>query len=107
MILTTHIPILIVSYRNPTDVVECLEALRSLAENPAFDVYICENGGTAAFDALVFVLDRADGPCAGDAELVPLSEEMSRFVRVQSWQLRGRDARVLAAEARENFGYAG
>jgi GT2 family glycosyltransferase len=106
-ILTTHIPIVVVSYRNPADVAECLEALRGLAAEPAFDVYICENGGATAFDSLVSVLSRADGPCTADTALMPLCEEMSRFVRVQCLELRSRDVRVLTAEARENFGYAG
>jgi GT2 family glycosyltransferase/peptidoglycan/xylan/chitin deacetylase (PgdA/CDA1 family) len=102
-----NIPIIIVSYSNPMDVVRCLEALRVSTADPPFDVYLCENGGTAAFDALVCLLHNGHGPCTADTALMPLSEEMPRFARVKRFHLRGRDASVVAAEARENYGYAG
>jgi hypothetical protein len=51
MIAANHIPNIIVSYRNPPDVRECLQALQNSAEDPAFDIYFCENGGPTAFGA--------------------------------------------------------
>jgi N-acetylglucosaminyl-diphospho-decaprenol L-rhamnosyltransferase len=46
------IPILIVTFRNADDVVECLESLGNSNNDPAFDVYVCENGGDVAFASL-------------------------------------------------------
>jgi N-acetylglucosaminyl-diphospho-decaprenol L-rhamnosyltransferase len=103
----SRIPIVIVSYRNPEDVVECLEALQGSAAEPAFDVHVCENGGPVAFDSLISALTKVDGPCAGAVPLKIPSELMPCFLRVQYLRFRGRDARVLVAEAGENFGYAG
>jgi N-acetylglucosaminyl-diphospho-decaprenol L-rhamnosyltransferase len=107
MINENRIPIIIVSYRNPNDVAECLSALSQLTADPAFDVFVCENGGSAAFDTLISSLSEADGPCEQDAAANPPLLPMPRFVEVQYLRLRSKDARVTIAEARENFGYAG
>lgn len=101
-----RIPVIIVGYRNPQDVVECVQALGHLMADPAFDVWICENGGSAAFDALVASLGSADGPCDQDTTTY-LDESMLRFVRLQYLRLRSKNARVIVAEARENLGYGG
>jgi N-acetylglucosaminyl-diphospho-decaprenol L-rhamnosyltransferase len=106
MISAACIPIIIVSYRNPKDVVECLTALQGLTTDPPFDVYICENGGAAAFEALISSLVTADGPCDEDTAN-SIDEQMSQFVRVRHLRLSGREARVVVAEAEENFGYGG
>jgi len=106
MIDAKNIPIIIVSYRNPKDVTECLEAIRKSAADPKFDVYICENGGTAAFDGLVASLAGGSSPCEHIAAPDSMPDEAPRFVRVGCFRLRGRAARVLIAEAKENLGYA-
>ena len=47
-----HVAVCIVAFRNVPDIVDCLAALdRSTHGN--FDVLICENGGQAAYDALI------------------------------------------------------
>jgi N-acetylglucosaminyl-diphospho-decaprenol L-rhamnosyltransferase len=107
MINENRIPVIIVSYRNPNDVAECLSALSQLTADPAFDVFLCENGGSAAFDALISSLSEPDGPCDQDATANLLHLPMPRFVQVRCLRLRSKDARVAVAEARENFGYAG
>ncbi len=107
MIVAKNIPIIIVGYRNPTDIAECLEALRKSAADPEFDVYICENGGSRAYDALVSLLRGEDSPCAPGDRSAFTADRTPQFVRVDCFGLRGRPARVLIAEARENFGYAG
>jgi len=56
--------VLIVGYKNGADIVECLGALSRAAEEPRFDVHICENGGRAAFEALCGALSSPTGPCA-------------------------------------------
>lgn len=107
MISENRIPVIIVSYRNPGDVAECLSALSRLAADPAFDVFICENGGRAAYDALVSSLGTASGPCDHDEATTDINLPMPRFLRMQQLRLRNSDSQVVVAEARENFGYAG
>jgi N-acetylglucosaminyl-diphospho-decaprenol L-rhamnosyltransferase len=106
MIGANRIPIIIVSYRNPADVLECFEALQNLADDPAFDIYICENGGRFAFDALISALTDEGGPCE-QSEGSGKREPFLRLVRVESLWLRGRKVAVTIAEAAENLGYGG
>jgi N-acetylglucosaminyl-diphospho-decaprenol L-rhamnosyltransferase len=47
-----HVSVAIVSYRNPADVVACLDAL-AISTHRDFEVIICENGGNDAFRTLV------------------------------------------------------
>ena len=72
------VAVVIVSFRNPQDVVCCLEAL-TRSTHQAFTVYVCENGGASAFEALTAVLPD----------------------RLSSGQI------VRAFNAGENLGYAG
>lgn len=46
-----HVAIAIVSFRNPADVADCLDALGG-ARYSDFEVLVCENGGSAAFAEL-------------------------------------------------------
>jgi N-acetylglucosaminyl-diphospho-decaprenol L-rhamnosyltransferase len=107
MISATPIPIIIVGYRNPEDVTECLEALRGSAADPVFDVYVCENGASSAFDVLVSSLTAVLGPCHCDPSSKFDAGKSPQFARVHCLRLRGREARVFVAEAKENLGYAG
>ena len=47
-----EVPIVIVGFRNPQDVVACLEAIGKQRGAPNFQVFICENGGSSAFEVL-------------------------------------------------------
>ncbi|ODP36473.1 glycosyltransferase family 2 protein [Sphingomonas turrisvirgatae] len=51
----TPIAVCIVSFRDPEQIVTCLDALGQ-SDFAEFEVVICENGGEAAFDALVAAL---------------------------------------------------
>lgn len=46
-----HVAVAIVSFRNPADVADCLQALAT-SRHTDFEVVVCENGGRAAFEAL-------------------------------------------------------
>ena len=46
-----HLAVVIVAYRNPADVLTCLQALAG-STYEQFEVVICENGGPEAFEAL-------------------------------------------------------
>lgn len=50
-----HVAVAIVGFRNPQDVEHCLAAL-GRSSHRDFEVIICENGGQAAYDALVDVM---------------------------------------------------
>jgi N-acetylglucosaminyl-diphospho-decaprenol L-rhamnosyltransferase len=50
-----HVCVAIVGFRNTTDIVECLKAL-DRSDHNQFEVVICENGGLAAYKALISVI---------------------------------------------------
>ena len=47
----SHVAIVIIGFRNPGDITQCLASLASSVHTD-FAVYICENGGREAYDAL-------------------------------------------------------
>jgi GT2 family glycosyltransferase len=53
--MTVHVAIAIVGYRNPDDIVQCLAALQT-SSHADFEVVVCENGGSAAHEALLAAL---------------------------------------------------
>ena len=57
------VAVLIVGFRNPSDVVACLHALSQTASEPSFDVFICENGGALWYNRLLGALVEDPGPC--------------------------------------------
>jgi GT2 family glycosyltransferase len=99
------IPIVIVTFRNSDDVVECLESLGKSSQDPAFDIYLCENGGDEAFAVLCARLVVAGGPCVRCATPVPCQAD--GFTAVESFNLLGVNARVFAGNAGDNLGYGG
>jgi hypothetical protein len=100
------IPVIIVGYRNPDDVVECLRALREAGAEPAFDVYICENGGAAAFQSLATAISNGNGLCEACSPSIAI-DGIDRFRKVWYFRYCDRNSRVTLAEAVENLGYAG
>ena len=72
---------------------------------PKFEVFICENGGAAAFDALEKALSEKGAPCEGDVESVgPPSND---FVRARRLRLAGGGVPVTIGQASDNLGFAG
>jgi GT2 family glycosyltransferase len=61
-----EVPIVIVGFGHSDDVVKCLNAIATQRRCPKFEVYICENGGPAAFDELVRTLTQNGAPCEGE-----------------------------------------
>lgn len=104
-----RIAILIVAFRNPADVRSCLTALSAAAPNPSFDVFVCENGGEAAFRDLSATLVGPLGPCqegVGHASPGPIPL-CDRLVEVQRLNLHQRHSSVWIFQAAYNLGYAG
>jgi N-acetylglucosaminyl-diphospho-decaprenol L-rhamnosyltransferase len=103
------IPVIIVTFRNAVDAERCLRALARLETTPRHAVYLCENGGSAAFDRLVAILTGPDGPCELDPSPPVLAGR--RFVRTIRLRLPTSDPNqpvaVHVGEAIDNLGYAG
>lgn len=106
MLPDVQVPITIVGFGNSDDMVKCLTALAALRNCPRFGVFICENGGPAAYDALKAALIGPDGPCAGSAP-EPLDIEAANLLRAEKLTLAGAGVPVCIAEASENLGFAG
>jgi len=102
------VAVIIVGFRNPSDIIDCLFALSNEAPDPSFDVLICENGGTLSFRRLVDELLSVEGPCeATDDPVCSPAVFCPRFSDIRRLQLRGRASVVWVACASENLGYAG
>lgn len=101
------IPILIVAYRNADDMVACLAALRHARTSPAFEVFVCENGGPEAYKNLFAALTTENGPCQ-DTEHEEVLETPLLLTRHVLRLKGGTDAPLVhLGEATENLGYAG
>jgi N-acetylglucosaminyl-diphospho-decaprenol L-rhamnosyltransferase len=105
MLADVEVPIVIVGFGNADDIVKCLGAVALQRRCPNFGVFICENGGPSAFEALVDTLAEKGGPCEGGVESIePPSGD---FVRARKLWLGGARISVTLGEARDNLGFAG
>lgn len=105
MLADVEIPIVIVGFGNAPDIVKCLTAIGGQRGCPKTGVFICENGGAKAFDALIAALSSAGGPCAGDAENADLNAPV--FLRIRRFRLAGGDVPVFVGQPKENLGFPG
>lgn len=99
------VPVVIVTFGSAGDVTTCLQALDKQTEAPRFGVFLCENGGDAAFEALVGALAGADGPCRPVGPDAPPPE--APFLRMTRMTLARSGAPVFVAQAKDNLGFAG
>ena len=99
------VAVIIVSFCTPRDVVDCLASLDRSPMWPHFDVYICENGGSAAWDELADAIAGPEGVCDRAEPVLPIVTP--RLARVAGFRLRGSRRSVLVGEAIGNLGYAG
>ncbi len=105
MMADFEVPIVIVAFGHPEDVAKCLGALDLQRRCPKFEVFICENGGPAAFEALVKALSEKGGACEGSVEAAePASNDFARACRLR---LAGSRTPVTIGQARDNSGFAG
>ena len=105
MLAEVEVPIVIVGFGNAADIVKCLTAVAEQRGCPKIGVFICENGGGGAFDALIEALSDPGGPCAGKAESMDLNAPV--FLRVRRLRLAGAGVPVFVGEACENLGFPG
>lgn len=92
-----HVAVVIVGFRNPEEVRECIVRLAG-ASHGDFSVHVCENGGGAAYDNLVREVGAVTAMSA-----VPTGE---RAVRAHAGTLEG-GQQVCLHDAGANLGYAG
>jgi N-acetylglucosaminyl-diphospho-decaprenol L-rhamnosyltransferase len=104
-----RVAILIVGFRNSDDVSACVTALSRSNAQPDFDIFVCENGGSEAFDELHIALASPQGPCStvSDDLPEPLGSPSGRLLDVRCLALNGRSSRVWIGRAAQNLGYAG
>jgi N-acetylglucosaminyl-diphospho-decaprenol L-rhamnosyltransferase len=100
------VAILIVGFRNPADIRDCLAAISDAAVEPKFDIFICENGGVRWHHELIQELVTPHGPCQPVDEPA-LSAPTGRFIEVRRLSLRTRPSNVWVGCATGNLGYAG
>jgi GT2 family glycosyltransferase len=103
MLADVEVPIVIVGFGNADDIVKCLTAIVGQRGCPTIGVFICENGGAEAFDALIGALLKPGGPCAGAAEELDRAD----FLRTRRLSLAAAPVSVTVGLARENLGFPG
>jgi GT2 family glycosyltransferase len=103
MLAEVEVPIVIVGFGNADDIVKCLTAIREQRGCPRIGVFICENGGAAAFDALIGALSKPGGPCTGEVETL----DFPGFLRARRLELAAAPVPVTAGLAPENLGFPG
>jgi N-acetylglucosaminyl-diphospho-decaprenol L-rhamnosyltransferase len=106
----TKVVVVLVAFRDAISIVNCLRALSRSVPFLEFEVYISENGGSAAMDDLVEAISGPGGPCSGSIERVNTMNSLT-ITRQYSFYLLSDDASqrsiVHVGEAAKNLGYAG
>lgn len=103
---------IIVAFRKPGDVVDCLQALARSCPRPRFEVFIAENGGAAATRALRAAIVAEGGPCRVDSSAAPCvlpdaGGDCRGFELIDGEADRVPGRRVTVAGMAANLGYAG
>lgn len=104
---TAEVAVVIVGFRNPADIVDCLTAISSASLAPNFDVFICENGGPPFYRRLVEELAGSEALCTVVGDLPAPSLSTTRFVEVMRFRFRNRPSNIWVGCAADNLGYAG
>ncbi|MGO9391058.1 glycosyltransferase [Rhodoblastus sp.] len=105
MTTSGKVAVIIVSYRNPDEVAACLSALSKCDRAYPFEIFISENGGSAAYSGLVDLLRHGKNPHLG--ALKYNDSEDSIFNRVDGFLTADGNLPVSIGESKENLGYAG
>lgn len=102
------VAVLIVGFRNPLDIRDCLAAMSDATAEPKFDIFICENGGSHWYYRLIQELLSKQGPCHSfDEPVAPAASTSAQFKMARHLRLRKRPSNVWVGCASENLGYAG
>ncbi|MGH7154025.1 MAG: hypothetical protein ACREF3_08845 [Acetobacteraceae bacterium] len=102
--------IIVVGFRNPDDVLNCVRALAAAEGKPSFEIFIAENGGSDATELLIAHL-LAAGPHCRHASLddLPIWPQPARHRARLRWEGAQGEFRmwINIAEMPQNLGYAG
>jgi N-acetylglucosaminyl-diphospho-decaprenol L-rhamnosyltransferase len=105
-----RVAVIVVGFRNAGDVRQCVASL-ARCEPQNFDIFVCENGGGAAFQDLCDGFAHDDMVTAQKfaSDILPFSQCMAEneFVSLISYRLRETAISLFVGEAVENLGYAG
>ena len=103
-----RVAVLIVGSNNASDISTCLAALGKALPEPAFDVFICENGGVKAFEALSASLmaNESDYAIVTDFHVGALALG-ERLVESRCFEFQQRSSKLWIVRAIHNLGYAG
>jgi GT2 family glycosyltransferase len=99
------VAVIVVSFRNPADVVTCLRALEKCDNSVPFEVFISENGGSEAYSALINRLSQNGHTLIVSGEHDNLQD--TAFNQVDVFLAIDGNFHVILGESKENLGYAG
>jgi N-acetylglucosaminyl-diphospho-decaprenol L-rhamnosyltransferase len=99
--------VIIVSYRNADDIDRCLKSL-ARSDWDQFEIFICENGGEAAYEKLLAALVGSDRTLQRITDgSGALDQPQKRLTSVAKCQFHDRENIVRIGLAIENLGYGG
>src|SRR5262249_38698201 len=108
--LIARVAVIVVGFRNPTDIADCLRALSKLSPAQSFEVLIVENGGDAGMGLLLDRPDKGDlvqRPQNGDVGLaVRYACRPAHLYRLLN-TIDDASVYVRVAQAPGNLGYGG
>ena len=109
--LTNKVAVIVVGFRNPTDIADCLSALAKLSPAQSFEVLIVENGGDVGMSMLLKRLDIGDLVRRQDEAdnvglAVPSAPKPVHFYRLVNTAC-DTSVYVRVAQAPGNLGYGG
>ena len=99
-------PVVIVAFGNTRDVELCLSSVGKQRGVPKMGAFVCENGGSKAFEALIVALTRVGGLAEGPAvpEMLNCDNVFARIVRLR---LAKGEKPLMIGQAHQNLGYGG
>jgi GT2 family glycosyltransferase len=104
---SSKLAVIIVSYCNADDVDRCLKSL-ARSDWDHFEVFICENGGEAAYGRLLAALTGPDLTLQRISDASDtLDQPQKRLISVAKCRFRDRPNVVRIGLANENLGYGG
>ena len=99
-------PVVIVAFGNTRDVELCLSSVGKQRGVPKMGVFVCENGGSKAFEALIAALTRVGGLAEGPAVPEMLNRD-NVFARIVRLRLAKGEMPLMIGQAHQNLGYGG
>lgn len=104
---SVKLAVIIVAYNNPDDIDRCLKSLAH-SDLDDFEIFICENGGEAAYERLLAALVGADRTLQRVSDAADIFDQpQKRLTAVTKCRFQCRPNVVRIGLATENLGYGG